>query len=249
MWWLPLGTALILSLVVFSFSFWQRRRDYFSVKAYRAKYLQIVSQLEAVTISVRQLEELVPRIGEARVLDYYEGSLRIIETLLQTMAKIPPFGADPEILGSASFLVRDCEKRVERTKVAFRESLKGKNINFDQLYGRRSPLIEKGCYFCSRPLITDRFSRVKVKIDGETKDVLSCNTCKQELKTSKKVKVLHLVKDGKTIHWSEASDFVPTDHYWNINKRDSIPNVRKLELIVSNVETLHSRPFNDSEKN
>jgi hypothetical protein len=245
MWWLPMGTALLLGAIVFGMGFWQKRSDFFSAKSYRARYLQIVSQLECVTLGLRQLEEYVPKLSEAKVLDYYESSLRILETLLQTMRRIPPFGADPGILSSAGFLVKDCEKRVERTKTAFRENLRGKSINFEQLYGRPSKTLETGCYFCSRPFIMDRFSRVKVKLDGETKEVLSCNTCKEELKSSKKVKVLHLVKDGKTIHWSESSDYVPTDHYWNINKRESKPIVRKLELIVSNVETIRSRPIKE----
>jgi hypothetical protein len=247
MWWLPIGTAFLLGALVFGLGYWQKRSDFFSAKSYRARYLQIVSQLEFVTIGVRQLEEFVPRLTEARVLDYYESSLRILETLLQTMRRIPPFGADPAILSSAGFLVKDCEKRVERTKTAFRESLQGKGVNFEHLFGRSAKSVEKGCYFCSRPVVLDRFSRVKVKLDGVTKEVLSCNTCKEELKSSKKVKVLHLVKDGKTIHWSESSDYVPTDHYWNINKRDSNPKVRRLELIVSNVETMKSRPIKEFE--
>jgi hypothetical protein len=196
---------------------------------------------------VKQLSEHIPRVTDGKVLDYYESTLRILETLLQTMRRVAPFGTDPAILGSASFLVKDCEKRVERTKAAFRELLKGREVNLDHLYGRSTRRAETGCYFCSRPVITDRFSRVKVRIDGQTKDVLSCNTCKEELKSSKKVKVLHLVKDGKTIHWSESSDYVPSDHYWNINKPGAQPSVKKLELVVSNVETIKSRLIKDNE--
>ena len=150
------------------------------------------------------------------------------------MRRIPPFGTDASALDSAFFLVRDCRSRLGRTHQAFQDDLRGRNIKFDQLYGQVKTPETTGCYFCSRPVIVGRFSQVKVKIDGAIKQVMSCKICRDELESTKKVKVLYFQKDGKPVHWSEIEDYSPSEDFWNINKRDTVMKTRHLELILTN---------------
>jgi hypothetical protein len=219
MWWVPLTTAVALGLLVFGLHFWHQRRQRGEAKSYRARFIQLVAQLETVTNSVNQLALQLRQVREPKLLDYYESTLRLLETLLAAVRKIPPFGSDPATLDSHQ---------------AFQDAVRGRPVKLDDLYGatgapKKQP--SSGCYFCSRPVIASRFSQVKVRIDGVVKEVLSCKVCKEELESTKKVKVLYFMKDGKPVHWSEVADYSPSEDFWNINKRDTVQKTRRLELV------------------
>ncbi len=234
MWWVPLTTAAALGLLVFGLHFWHQRRQRNEAKSYRARFIQLVAQLETVTNSVNQLALQLRQIREPKLLDYYESTLRLLETLLAAVRKIPPFGSDPAALDSAFFLVRDCRQRVGRTHQAFQDAVRGRAVKIDELYGSSGPPKKQpssGCYFCSRPVIASRFAQVKVRIDGVVKEVMSCKVCKEELEATKKVKVLYFMKDGKPVHWSEVGDYSPSEDFWNINKRGAVQKTRRLELV------------------
>lgn len=236
--WQPLAALAVIGALVSIYFVFQHKRELKTVKTYRGKYIQLVAQLENITYGVNQLAPYVPQVKEEKILDYYESSMRMLETLLLAMKKIPPFGYDASVLNSAFYLVKDLTKRLERIKVAFGDDLKKKNVDLDKLYARAKKKIDLGCYFCSRPAMGSGFAKVKVKIEGKPKEVLSCRVCRAELKASKKVKVLYIVKDGKTLHWSESHEYSPSEDYWNINKRENKAKARKLELIVSRVEPI-----------
>ncbi len=229
--WLPLTTALAFGLLVVALHFWQQRRQMSEAKTYRARFIQLVAQLDTVTHGVNQLATHVKQVKETKLLDYYESTLKILETLLAAVRRIPPFGEDPGALDSAFFLVRDCRARIGRTHQAFQDALRGRDVKFEELYGHGKSPMSTGCYFCSRPVVENRFSQVKVKLDGAIKQVMSCKICKDELESTKKVKVLYFLKDGKPIHWSDVGDYLPSEDFWNINKRDTILKTRHLELI------------------
>lgn len=231
MWWLPLVVATIIGLGVIVLQYAQTRRDISHTKIYRARFQQLVSQLDQVTQGVNHLGRQAAAISDVKILDYYESCLRILQTLLETVRKVHPFGSDPTILNSAFFLARDCRARVERTRKAFTDAGKGRPIDFPSLYGQPKQAAEAGCYFCSRPVVTSRFSRVKVRIDDQIRDVLSCHICRQELEQTKKIKVLYFMHDGKQVHWSEMADYLPSEDYWNINKRNPMHRMTKLELV------------------
>lgn len=238
MWWVPLTTSIALGLFVVALHFWHQRRQLDDAKSYRARFVQLVAQLDTVTASVNQLAKQLTQIKEPKLLDYYESTLRILETLLAAVKRIPPFGTEPTVLDSAFFLVRDCRHRVGRTQQAFQDAMRGRDVKLEDLYGAAKTKDEAaaGCYFCSRPVIASRFMQVKVRIDGEIKEVTSCKVCKDELASTKKVKVLYFMKDGKQAHWSEIEDYHPSEDFWNINKRDPIMKTRQLELIVTRPE-------------
>lgn len=231
MWWVPLTAAAAFGFFVIALHFWQQRRQLDEAKTYRARFIQLVAQLDTVTHGVNQLAGHVKQVKETKLLDYYESTLKILETLLAAVRRIPPFGNDPGSLDSAFFLVRDCRARIGRTHQAFQDALRGRDIKFDELYGHGKTPESTGCYFCSRPVIASRFSQVKVRIDDAVKQVMSCKICKDELEATKKIKVLYFLKDSKPVHWSEVGDYLPSEDFWNINKRDTILKTRHLELI------------------
>lgn len=239
MWWVPLITATGFGVFVVALHFWHQRRQLDEARVYRARFVQLVAQLDTVTHSVNQLSAHVRQVKEPKLLDYYESTLRILETLLAAVRRIPPFGSDPGLLDSAFFLVKDCRQRVGRTHQAFQDALRGRDVKFDELYGApKQPVDAAGCYFCSRPVIANRFAQVKVRIDGAVKQVTSCKICKDELESTKKVKVLYFLKEGKPVHWSEVADYSPSEDFWNINKKGAVHRVRHLELIHTQSEPL-----------
>lgn len=241
MWWVPLLTAGVLTFLFGVLYYWHQKKQFNVANTYRARYVQLVAQLDTLTGSVNQLGTLARSINEPKILDYYESTLRILETLLLAITKIAPFGSDPTVLDSAFYLVRDCRHRVGRTQQAFQDYSRGRNVKIDELYGvtRRADQLPKatGCYFCSRPIIANRFSKVKVKLEGKVMEVVSCRICKEELENTKKVKVLYFMKDGRQVHWSEVKDYQPSEDFWNINRKDAVRKTPKLELVHSSTHT------------
>ena len=240
MWWVPFATALALGLLVLGLHFLQQKRQVRDAKSYRGRFIQLVAQLETLTRAVTMLEPQARLVKDPRVLDYFEGTLRVLETLLAAVRRIPPFGSDPTGLDSAFFLVRDCRERVGRAQQAFQDVIRGRTVNLEALHGapldKQRKTVTTGCYFCSRPVLANRFSQVKVKIDGQVKEVMSCKICKDELETTKKVKVLYFMKEGHPVHWSQVADYKPSEDYWNINKSghaQPIQKTRRLELVPS----------------
>lgn len=234
MWWVPLATAAAFGLFVLILHYWHQGRQNDEARTYRARFVQLVAQLDTVTHSVNELAGSVRQIREPKLLDYYESTLKILETLLAAVRRVPPFGSDPGMLDSAFFLVKDTRQRVGRTQQAFQDAMRGRPVRFDELYGAPPPPPDQtGCYFCSRPVIQSRLAQVKVKIDGAVKQVTSCKICKEELEATKKVKVLYFLKEGKPIHWSEVADYSPSEDFWNINKKDAVHRVRHLELVLT----------------
>jgi hypothetical protein len=180
---------------------------------------------------VNQLAGFLRDVSSRELWEYYEGCLKILETLLAATVKLKPFGNEPSALDPAFFLVKDCQDRIFRTQRAFREQMRGRKVNFDELYGRRKDNQTDYCYFCSRPTILNRFSKVRVKIDGQTREAVSCPICRIELEQTKKVKVLYFLQNGKPVHWSETPDYSPSEDYWNLNKRDPKKSPKKLMLV------------------
>ena len=238
MWFIPLIAAIVVGAVMVCLHFWQQKKQSRLATTYRGRFVQLVAQLDTVTHTVNQLATHVRQVREPRLLEYYESTLRVLETLLTAVRRIPPFGSDPSTLDSAFFLVKDCRGRVGRTHQAFQDALADRPIRWDILLGRGDGTVTHpaGCYFCSRPVISGRYADVKVRIDGEVKQVLACKICKDELETTKKVKVLYFMRDGKPVHWAEVTDYQPSEDYWSINKRETVRKTPKLELVRSDLQ-------------
>lgn len=236
--WLPLVTALVVAISILLLQGWQRRRRADNAKIYRARFVQLVAQLDTVSRTANQLEMLARTVREPKLLDYYEGCLKLLENLLHAVTKLQRFGTEPAALDAAFFLVKDLRGRIGRSQQAFQDAMRGRQIRWDELYAANvakssSFPLPTGCYFCSRPVIVDRFAKVKVRLDGQVREVVSCRICREELETTKKVKVLYFMKNGRPVHWSDVKDYSPSEDFWNINKREPLRKTTKLELIYS----------------
>lgn len=230
--WLPffivgLFAAAMASLAVF----WWRARHHDLSRVYRSRYLRLVAELEAITITVNRMAGVLPKISDPKVVDYYEGTLRILETLLGAAKKLPPSGSEPIMLNSAFHLIRDCQARVKRTMKSFKRALRGRTVDLDELYGRSKPYLATGCYFCSRPIAMDQFSFIQVRVEAKILKVLSCPVCHEELKQTKKIKILNFLKDGKPAHWSEFPEYRPSQDFWRLNERKYVNKTQHLTLI------------------
>src|SRR5262249_11693130 len=137
------------------------------------------------------------------------------------------------------------------------DSQRGRPVSLENPRGSKSKAVASGCYFCSRPVVANRFSLVKVKIDGQVKEVSGCKICKDELESSKKVKVLYFMKDGQPIHWSEVPDYKPSEDFWNINQQSAAggpkaaaptPAKRRLEIVKSAVDAREVKDDGDKNK-
>ncbi len=235
MWWLPLLAALVLAIILAIVQLATRTHHADRAKQYHQQYAMLIRQTDAVRLALNNLATQLPHLRDPRVLDYYESCLKMLETLLLALTKIPAFGVEVGILKSALFLVNECNVRTQRIERAFKEQSEGRAVTFDQLYElpRIRELLPEGCYFCSKPPKDAKLSRVRVKVETQVKQVEACDICADQLRKTKKVKVLFFMKDGKAKHWSEVTEYRPSQDYWNLNSPENALNKRKLELVYS----------------
>lgn len=233
MWWVPTFIAIGLAIILAILYGAQRRRQQQRPQQYRAYYLNLIEKIEIITLELNQLAVVVPNIHDPKLLDYYESCLSLLENLLSMFQKLEPFDTDMVVINSANFLLKDCERRVKRTKQAFRQVARGKTIDMNRVYGQKKHQVPFGCYFCSRPFLYRGFSKISARLDGKVLQVFSCDLCKDELKSSKKVKVLYFLKDDQAVHWSELSEYNPIHDFWNINRKTVLMKAVKLERIYS----------------
>lgn len=235
MWWLPLLAALVLAIMLAIAQLATRTQHTDRAKMYRHQYSLLIRQTDAVTTALNKLAAQVPQQRDPKILDYYESCLKMLETLLLALTKIPPFGTEVPTLKSALFLVNECQTRTQRVERAFSEHREGRHVSFEDLHAlpKIRELLPEGCYFCSKPPKEAKLTRVRVKVETEVKQVDACDVCAEQLRKTKKVKVLFFMKDGKAKHWSDVSEYRPSQDYFNLNSPENALNKRKLELVYS----------------
>lgn len=234
LWWIAPLFAVAISAIVLLASYAQRRRDSIRARQYRRLYAQILAKLSHTTTIVNALAELLPFVSNVKVVAYYQDCLRSLENILILLTKLPRFGTDLGPLKSAYILSRSCQKKVERTRSAFRRTVQGRAPNYNKLYDvAEAQRLPKGCYFCSRPYQAEKFSRVRTKINGVAIEVYGCQVCRDELVAARQVNVLYFLKEGQPVHWSQVDGYVPSENYWELNKRAPKSGRPQLELVVA----------------
>jgi hypothetical protein len=226
--------AFCIALLWATIFIWQKKRQITQAKAYRLKYVQLLALLEQTTDRLNSLSRSSSLIGDDRLVTFYESTIKIFETLLEAIRHLPAFSAELAQIKSAWILAEDCSERVSKIEVAFKSHLEGASLpdTFFDILPKNGKLASKiGCYFCSRPFVQNRFSMVRVRVETEVKHVAACHICKEELETTKKIKVLYFMKNGKPVHWSEVEDYTPIEDFWDINKRNPLRKERRLELV------------------
>jgi hypothetical protein len=231
-WWIPAVAGVCLGLLLLKVNARQIRLTRERSQQYGRLYLQLVSKLEALTGRVNELKQLLPFVTDVKVVDHFEGTVKSLELILAAVVKLPRFSDDLTELKTAHYLTNNCRDKVERAREAFRNVVKGKAPNYNKLFDWKDDVPRvQGCYFCSKPFSKETFAKVRTKINGLTIEVYGCSVCREELGRSKKIKVLYFMKDGQPVHWSQVTDYVPSENYWSLNKRHTVYTSRHLELI------------------
>lgn len=229
--------AIVLFVGTWILYYLEDGRSHGSALEYRHKYERLVSRLEALVGTANGLEARAKAAGEVRILDSYLSHLKMLETLMQAVLKMPSYSTQVATLKAPMFLVDDMTMRFQRISEDVSASFGGR---------RKSPRAEVapqlGCYFCSRPFEAFSFHKVRVKVEGTSQDVAACKICNAKLLSGKKAKVLFFSEGEKTVHWSKAKDYTPTAQFWGIND-DSVPPPgasakSHLTLVYSNVTPL-----------
>ncbi len=240
MWIYPLLSAVLIAALMIFLHLWNQSRSTSRSLTYRSNYLVLLAVAERVVQKINQLAPVAEHVKEEKLLDLYEGAIKLVENLLSAMQRLPHFGQDGASVRSGLVLARECESRVDRVYDNFKSSLEGGPFEMSRwLPAWKGPdLLEvKGCYFCSKPPHVDQFRQVRTKINGIVVSVWGCQACRDELKQTGKAKVLYFTRGGQPIHWSHVKEYKPTQDFWGLNQKGyRFPHEPKLKLVISNSE-------------
>ncbi|SME91656.1 hypothetical protein [Pseudobacteriovorax antillogorgiicola] len=205
--------------------------------SFRRLYIQCVARLEVVAVLLNQMETLARHVDDKKSLDRYEEALRMMETLLTALQKVPLLPSGKELVSSLEPMVLKLENVTQESLDLFKKSLQ-KNNAFQKLWNsvEASKPPVKGCYFCSRPYSPKTFKRVQVKLGTGKLKVYGCAICRAALKSKGNVDVLYFNVGQKNVHWSENPAYDPRKDFWMIDKRQKNYQRPKLELISTHID-------------
>ncbi len=189
--------------------------------SYRRRYIQLIAHIELAVIKLNSLANLVPHVTHAKTLDDYESCLRLMESLLSALNRLPNFGFDVQHLGEASPMVQRLEDKIEETYKRFKSNIEERPFlsHFLKNWQQETTPPATGCYFCSRPFMRAYFKKTTIKVDGISVKVYGCHICLAELKSRRKIKVLYFIENGQPVHWSLVDGYRPIEQYWDLNRR------------------------------
>lgn len=231
-------TGLDITMAVLCFVFlgllflmFRRQRNHTKVVNYRRLYIQYVAKIETMTVQVNQLGTLVVHLKTEAALDYYEDTLKMLETLLNALNKVPPLSDRGELVRSMEPMVENLSKRIHKCHDKFQRELSGQGLQSMIKDLGKSHLPVTGCYFCSRPFSPKNFKKISIKFQGQKMSVYGCPSCRAELKSKRSVDILHFVQNNRSVHWSELPQYDPTRDYWSLNSRRTKKTRPQLELV------------------
>ncbi len=197
-----------LSVIVASLLF-QVVSSYLSRRALSTLSLRdLLLVYEEITEILTDLNCVINDIAPVELIDLYEESVISIESTLESTVGFAKTNPTQGELQKALDLANICHKKV---------------LHCRNLIIAEKSKVEMHCYICSLPfsMAIDAPDLVPLKVAGESVRVLSCLPCKKILQNEKKIQVLNFLIDGKKYHWSKVPGYVPSEKYWNFNKRDS----------------------------
>jgi hypothetical protein len=212
MWIVPLFISLALGIVILALqrqdSNRSRRASYRFLQLYKAQ----LAELDRIRMDlIKIFERLSTEAPSEPNLQLYEKSVQDFERLLIGIKAIPLSNPNFDLIKASNLLVKNTQKKIERLHSQMLEA-KRKGVT-----SVRPPAGMAGCYFCSKPAVSEPLRRIRVKIDGETKPVLGCLVCRTAMKQNRTAKVLFFNKNGQSVHWSQIEDFKPEESYFLIN--------------------------------
>ncbi len=198
----------------------------------RFRYASLLDQL---CLSVDKANALAPRVVAAQnltLVDYYAGSLGVLESLLRTVRKMQPYAADIDTLIGAQFLANTCHRRFERVEDGSERLQKGKKILKDTLIGKNSEEHKaSSCFFCSKPYTLSDFKGLVIKYAKQRLEVLVCKACFE--KTSelhRKKSHLPGVPTAAELDWKDIEGFRP--HQFQSDAEKVRASERKMHLSI-----------------
>ena len=222
---IPVGTILFLFLNSRS----NRRQRRLAV-GYRGRYVQMVASLDHLVRRVRHLVDQGGAPGDTTHLDHLEGTVLMMETLLEVFRGIRPLGGEMNHLYQAGLMIRELEKRVKET-----EGLLPPRPSSRRAPG---PGPVPGCWFCARPWIAGLFSRIRVGRAGQDqRPVYSCHYCRDELRYTGRIRTLYLPREGDLVHWSEAGFYRPDRDFWRIEELNPVYKRPEMELVREEIDS------------
>lgn len=184
-----------------------------------ASYQKVLQYLDLTVSRCNEIYSPVLRTRQLKLIDYFCGTLSVLENLLLTIRHLDPKRAYQGSYQSALFLAKDCYLRSKRVETALNEFQKKGSFDMRKLYDQFKPggLNKVGCYFCSRPYEAHFFTQTKALIDNKHLAVVACKICDHQLRNGNKARILKFIRDGRPVHWSKISDYKPKKEYWNLN--------------------------------
>lgn len=229
--------GLWLIYLLFILSEWQGRRKRMRKSgSYRNLFIQMVACLENTQAKLVKLQGLVEHIEKDGDLDSYEDCLELMNRVLESMVQMKRFGTDVQAMRDSFFVVNGLAKRVDALVVRVFRGIEGSNEEIQK--GSKNI---KGCYFCSRPYVIDRFRVLGIKVENVGIKVSSCPWCFQELKTTGNVRVLYFSMSGEAVHWSKVEKYDPREDFWTLCDQPDLFG-RKLRLVYRNSQEFDSSP-------
>lgn len=191
----------------------------FKQKKQKASYQKILNYLDLTVELCNHNYSPILRTQQLKLIDYFCGTLSVLENLLLTVRHLDPRGAHQGAYQGALFLAKDCYLRGKRVENALHDFRKKGSFDTRKLYDQFKPggLNKVGCYFCSRPYEAHFFTQTKAVVDGKRMAVIACKICDHQLKQNNKARILKFIRDGKALHWSKIVDYRPKKEYWNLN--------------------------------
>ena len=92
--------------------------------SFRRLYLQCVARLDIVAVLLNQMEPLAKHVDSKLALDRYEEALKMMESLLTALNKVPILPSGKELVGSLEPMVKRLEEASNDALAQFRKSSK-----------------------------------------------------------------------------------------------------------------------------
>jgi hypothetical protein len=225
--YLFLLSAVLLALLGLVGADWLRKK-----RAHRR--FRYASLLDQLGVSVEKANLLAPKVVAAQnlmLIDYYAGSLGVLESLIRTVRRMQPHAADTDTLIGAQFLANTCHRRFERVEEGALQLQKGCKLKKDTLVGKNVQEQNSSCcFFCSKPYTVADFKGLVIKYAKQQLDVLVCQPCFDQ--TSSLHRKGAPISDGVSaaeVDWKDLEGFRPGAHQDKSSMRQS---KRKLHLSV-----------------
>jgi len=191
-----------------------RQQEWFSRAKSRelsCDFSGLLERLEALRERALFVEQQVIVARDMKKAERFESWLGLYETLLKVMIDTDELQLRPDQIRLAFYLTEQCEQKLAALDADLSVGALPKKTGAPL---RSVPDLDfRGCYFCSRPFRGFNLKQARVKLDGKVREVISCETCVNDLRSRKKVKILFFLIDDKPVHWSKYSAYDPVRHF------------------------------------